>query len=281
MSLCYKLKFCNLCGKAGHNPYRCWLYSTITQRIARARELGKCVDCLHPWKPFIQNNGNYISCSHCRALDINLVLPKGPQRPQETKESQTEVNSYVLQESQTELQQGKDIIENQKMQIEELNSKITSLEDKLESSITTINELNWKLQSTVKEKDQELQKVNKLDSLCKQKEIELRNLHEQISQKDIELEQQRKTSSQPYHTIPATAQQPSQTSKYSENINETNCIKATLTDLQDQQQKLSVIVNHLYNKIKTQDMSLNNYSCFNPYMGLWDTGQYFNKLQQV
>ena len=132
-----------------------------------------------------------------------------------------------------------------------------------------------------KKKEQELHKSNKLDSLCKQKEIELRKLQEQIVQKDIELEQQRKTSSQPYQTIPATAQQPSQTSKYLENINETNCIKVTLADLQDQQQKLFVIVNHLYNKIKTQEMSLNNYSCFNPYMGLWDTGQYFNKLQQV
>ena len=204
-----------------------------------------------------------------------------PQRPQESKETQTEVNSYKLQESQTELQQGKDLIDNQKRQIEELNSKITSLEDKLESSITTINELNWKLQSTVKEKDQELQKVNKLDSLCKQKEIELRNLHEQISQKDMELEQQRKTSSRPYQTIPATAQQPSPTSNHSEHIKETNCIKVMLEDLQDQQQKLSVIVNHLYKKIKTQEMHWLNYSSFNSYMGPYDTGQYFNRLQQV
>ena len=50
MSLCYKLKFCNLCGKAGHNPYRCWEYCTVKKWISRARELDRCVDCLRPWK---------------------------------------------------------------------------------------------------------------------------------------------------------------------------------------------------------------------------------------
>ena len=279
MSLCYDLKFCNLCGKAGHNPYRCWKYSTIWKWLCRARELETCADCLCPWKPHIENGVPRHYCSHCAGINAKRYLPF--LSPKETKESQTEVNSYILQESQIELQEGRTLIDNQKRQIEEFNNKILSLEDKLESSITIINELNWKLQSTVKEKDQELQKVNKLDSLCKQKEIELRNLHEQISQKDMELEQQRKPSSQPYQTIPATAQQPSLTSNHSENINETNCIKATLADLQAQQQKLSVIVNHMYNKIKTQEMSLLNYSSFNPYMGLWDTGQNFNKLQQV
>jgi len=59
------------------------------------------------------------------------------------------------------------------MQIEEMNSKISTLENKLESSIATINELNWQLQNIVKEKEQELQKVNKLDSICKEKEVEL------------------------------------------------------------------------------------------------------------
>ena len=151
----------------------------------------------------------------------------------------------------------------------------------MEGSNTTIDSLNWKLQCIIKEKEQELHKSNELDSLCKQKEIELRKLQEQISQKDIELEQQRKTSSQPYQTIPATAQQPSQTSKYLENINEAKCIKVTLADLQDQQQKLFVIVNHLYNKIKTQEMHWLNHSSFNSYMGPYDTGQYFNRLQQV
>ena len=137
MSLCYKLKLCNLCGKAGHSPYRCWSYSTITKWICRARELDKCVDCLRPWKPFIQNNGHYIVCSHCGTVDINNVL-KGIQY---TKESQTEDTSLV-HESQSELQQGKDLIDNQKRQIKELNSKILSLEDRLEGSNTTIDSLN-------------------------------------------------------------------------------------------------------------------------------------------
>ena len=65
--------------------------------------------------------------------------------------------------------------------------------------------------------------------------MELRRLQAQIRQKDIELKQHRKTSAQPYQTIPATAQQPclTPTSNHLEYIIETNCIKATLTDLQD------------------------------------------------
>ena len=45
MSFCYKLKFCNLCCKAGHNPYRCWQYGTITKWLFRAEEL-------HMWAVF-------------------------------------------------------------------------------------------------------------------------------------------------------------------------------------------------------------------------------------
>ena len=73
----------------------------------------------------------------------------------------------MVRECQAELKEEKAITENQKMQIEELNSKITSLEDKLESSNTTIDSLNCKLQCIIKEKEQELNKVNELDLLCK------------------------------------------------------------------------------------------------------------------
>ena len=274
MSLCYKLKFCNLCGKAGHNPYRCWRYSTIQAWISRAYELDRCVTCLTPWKFSTKILGQIIICSHCCQSSKDV----GPLLLQNTKESQTEVNSYILQESQTELQQGKDLIDNQKRQIEEMNSRILSLENKLESSNTTIDSLNWKLQCIIKEKEQELHKVDELNLLCRQKEMELRKVQEQIGQKDTELEQQRRSSSQPYQTIPATPKQPSPTSNYLEHIKETNCIKVTLADLQEQQQKLSVVVNHLFNKIKTQDYPWVNYSSFNPYLGLFDTGQYFNKL---
>ena len=282
MSLCYKLKFCHLCGKAGHNPYRCWAYSTITDWLQRAREEDRCVDCLHPWKAK-SDEYNWV-CGYCSGDNCTGKRAKDyfPSRtPKETKESQTEENSFIGQECQAELQQAKAIIENQKMQIEELNSKITSLEDKLENCNTTIDSLNWKLQCIIKEKEQELNKVNELDLLCKQKEIELRKLQEQIGKRDIELEQYRGTNAQPYQTIPATPQQPSPTSNHLEHIKETNCTKAMLADLQDQQQKLSVIVKLLYNKVMTQDMSWHNYSSFIPYMGPYDTGQYFNKLQQV
>ena len=91
----------------------------------------------------------YSGCSYCGGNNIIHVLPKGPR---ETKESQTEGDSYIDQESQIELQEAKGIIENQRRQIEELNNKILSLEDRLESSNTIIDSLDWKLQSIIKEK---------------------------------------------------------------------------------------------------------------------------------
>ena len=273
MSLCYKLKFCNLCGKAGHNPYRCWEYWSIEAWIGRARVLDRCRNCLSLWKFNTVTYESAIVCKHCGEgyKDVDT---------RQSKESQTTDDTHLIQ-FQTELQEKETIIEDQITLIEELNSKISTLENKLKSSKAAINELNCQWQSAVKEKEQELHKVNELDSLCKQKEIKLRELQKQIGQRDIELEQHRGTSAQPYQTVPVVAQRPSQTSNHLDHINETNGIKATLADLQAQQQKLSVIVNHMYNKIKTQEMSLLNYSSFNPYMGLWDTGQNFNKLQQV
>ena len=277
MSHCYKLKFCNLCGKAGHNPYRCWQYSTIQKWIVRAKVLDRCVSCLTPWKFSTFKFEKVIPCNHC-GEGFKYIDTK------QSTESQTD-DIHIDQESQIELQQGKATIENQKIDIEEMKSKILSLENKLESSNATIDSLEWKLKSITKEKEQELQNVIKLDALCKEKEIELRKLQELISQKDIELEKHRGTSAQPSQTIPAKAQQPCSnpipTVNQLEHMRETNYMKGMLTDLQNQQEKLFVIVNLLYNKTKAQDMSRPNYPSFNPYMGLYDTGQYFNKLQQV
>ena len=249
MSLCYKLKFFNRCGKAGHNPYRCWTYWSIDAWLARARELDRCRNCLSPWKFNTLVLESTIFCKHCG-------------------EGYKDMDTKETKECQTELQETKTIIE-------ELNSKISALEIKLNSSKATNNELNWQWQSAVKEKEQELHKVNELNSLCNQKEIELRELQKQIGQRDIELEQHRGTSAQPYKTVPVVAQRPSQTSNHLDHINETIGIKSTLADLQDQQQKISVVVNHLYNTIKTQDMHWLNYPSFKPYLGPYDTGQFF------
>merc|ERR1711874_287017 len=106
-------------------------YSTIQAWIAIARLKDRCVNCLRPWKPFKPNT----YCSYCTAEYIYKVLPQSPQHP---KETQTE-DTYLVEKSQTELQQGKDLIDNQKRQIEEMNSKILSLESKLESSNATID----------------------------------------------------------------------------------------------------------------------------------------------
>jgi len=240
--------------------------------MQRAEELNRCGECLTLF------TADEKWCSNCR-------VNRGYWKPYQWnhQETQTEEDSSIVQEKQTELQERQTTIENQRVQIEELNNKILSLEDKLESSITTINELNWQLQNTVKEKEEVLQRVDILDLVCRQKETELRGLQQQICQKDFELEQHKKTSAQPSQTIPATAQQPNPviTSNNSGDFLETSHIKATLIDIQNQQQKISMVVNHLYNKIKTQDMYWLNHSSFNPYLGPYDTGQYFNKLQQV
>ena len=274
MHHCYKLKNCNLCGKVGHSPYRCWEYFRISMWLRKASEDDRCVDCLHPWK----ESRDHTRCSNCHGKRAKDYFPS--QSPQETRESQ--MNDYTVQETQAELQQEKAIIEDQRLQIEELSNKISALEIQLKSSIETITELNSQLQNTLKEKEQELQKVNTFDSLVKEKEMELRKLQEQIKQKDLELERHRQTSAQSSQSIPAAAQQPCPTLyNRSEYINETNGINATLKDLQDQQQKLSVVVNYICNKIRTQDMYWHNQTSFNPYLGPYDTGQYFNKVQQV
>ena len=277
MLFCRKMKDCKLCGKSGHNPIKCWKYCTIRLRINRATELGRCYECLRPFT-LVDRIG---WCDHCLTPRLNASSLE-PTLRSFTKETQTEENSYLVQECQTELKEGKAIIESQTRQIEELSNKISSLEDKLEGSMVTIRELNWQLQNTLKEKEQELQKLNSFDSLVKEKDMELRKLQEQIKQKDLELERHRQTSAQSPQSIPAAAQQPCPTLyNRSEYINETNGINATLKDLQDQQQKLSVVVNYICNKIRTQDMYWHNQSSFNPYLGPYDTGQYFNKVQQV
>ena len=182
MLFCRKIKDCKLCGKSGHNPRRCWRYCSIRTWLERAEELGRCCECL---TLLTADAKEYTNCHNERMYKFPFY------RVKLTKESQTEENSSIVQECQTELQERQSTIEDQRIQIEELNNKISSLEDKLENSITAITELDWQLQNTVKEKEKELQKVNTLDLVCREKEIELRRLQEQISQKDLELEQHR------------------------------------------------------------------------------------------
>ena len=91
-------------------------------------------------------------CTNCGNLRVCKFPFKAENVTLNCKESQTEEDSSIVQEYQTELQEKQSTIEDQRIQIEELNNKISSLEDKLESSITAINELNWQLQNTVKEK---------------------------------------------------------------------------------------------------------------------------------
>merc|ERR1711874_538698 len=158
MQSCRKLKNCVLCGKTGHNPKWCWIYDTIVKWMLRAEELGRCGECLGLLATDAtqctncDNDRVYWSIEHQAFIPSNIYVQK----------TQIKENSNVIQECQTELQEGKTTIE-------ELKNKILSLENKLESSKATIDDLNWKLQCIKKEKEQELHKVNELDLLCKQK----------------------------------------------------------------------------------------------------------------
>ena len=47
MRFCRKIKECVLCGKSGHNPLNCFLYSNkLVVFMARAKELNRCAECL-------------------------------------------------------------------------------------------------------------------------------------------------------------------------------------------------------------------------------------------
>merc|ERR1712105_128593 len=118
------------------------------QWMFRAEQLSRCGECLTLFTT------DEKMCSNCR---VGRVYWKPHLKI--NNESQTEEDSSIVQEYQTELQEKQSTIEDQRTQIEELNNKISSLEDKLESSITAINELNWQLENNVKEKEKELQRV--------------------------------------------------------------------------------------------------------------------------
>merc|ERR1712226_554896 len=149
-------------GYGKHNPLKCWRFSSIRDWMFRAEQLSRCGGCLTLF------TAGERRCSNCHGRRVywNPTCERH-------QESQTEEDSSIVQEYHTELQEKQSTIEDQRTQIEELNNKISSLEDKLESSITAINELNWQLENTVKEKEKELQRVETLDLVCKEKETEL------------------------------------------------------------------------------------------------------------
>merc|ERR1712179_335328 len=190
---------------------------------------------------------------------------------------QTRDVSDTTQECKSELQK-------REIMMEDLKNKLSELERKLESSNTMINELNWKYTDVLKGREQEVLKNSKLDALCKNKEMELKSLQEQLLQKDDELEHHRRKSAQPSPNAPGLIQQhiPAATQQNYyypalkfKNSEICNCINPTLINLQDQQQKLCVIINNLYNRIMTHNASWMYYPNFNPKEEPYDTGQKF------
>ena len=222
------------------------------------------------------------------------LFPSTPSRNQgvsETKESQTDVNSYTDQESQTELQEAKSVIEKQKMEIEKLNSKVLILEDKLQHYVTENENLTSQLEQVTLQKEEAVKHANELCSRIHTRDEELSRVKQNAEKLQAEVQQYHLQLEQYKHQLNAQSskvlQQPCSPQVTSNilNYSELNNLKATLQDLQVQQQKISMIVSHLYYSNKRQALDTTNtfkdYPSFNPYMGPLDTGQYFNKLQMV
>ena len=169
------------------------------------------------------------------------------------------------------------------------------------------------------ETQQAHQKANALELACHARDVELidaksavEGLQEQIVQRDLQLEHLRQQlkmqttklmaatmqeDASPVRKIQAKVEDafglnvpcPSCTagaaSCKNEHSGQLNQLKASLEDLQLQQQQISMIVTHLYyeNRRPTPDTTniFRNYPSFsfNPYMGSLDTGQNYNKLQ--
>ena len=136
----------------------------------RAEELGRCGECLTLFKT------DATDCANCQSERLYWH----PRMQFKCKESQTEENSNIVQECQTELQERKTIIE-------DLKNKILELEEELKRANTALSEVGKKWTNTLQEKNQELKRADKLDSLCRNGEVELKKLQEQIGQKDMDL----------------------------------------------------------------------------------------------
>ena len=323
MPFCHKLKNCDLCGRYGHNPYRCWRYSTLTAWAERAKVLNRCMQCLTLCttdKNCIDKDGDPdYHCPNCRAWRTYWnPAPQFVHVNGNCKGSQTETDDNTEQKSKTELLQSQAIINNKDLQINELSNKVLDLENKLANSISENKELKLELKKCITHEQQlALQKVQKLELACNEKDVELKNacstiekLKADIEHTHLQLEQYKHVSVQlskvtpvitPKDTtraeeqprkvcetfMPNKLQQPCspQVASSQSDYSELNHIKSTLENLQTQQQKIAMIVSHLYyeNRIQVPDTtnSFKDYYPsfnFNPYMGLLDTGQYFNKL---
>ena len=187
MQVCRKIKDCVLCGKPGHNPFRCWEYSTIKLWMKRAKELNRCAECLTLYT--METN----QCTHCYTERVYW----DPWRPNKwEKESQTETYNCKNQEAQTELEQAQAIIENQKSQINECNNEIAILESKLEHYVSANDSLNSQLQNTTEEKEHALLKLDSLQLVYHERDVELvdaraavEKLQEEVGKKELQLEQ--------------------------------------------------------------------------------------------
>ena len=141
MLYCRKLKNCDLCGKSGHNPLKCWKYSSALQWMYRAEELGRCGECLTLFK------ADATECTNCRA---NRVYWK-PFESNHKKYQTGEGDSNKVQKCKKELQESKTIIK-------DLKNKILELEEELKRANTALSEVGRKWTNTLQEKKSRIEK---------------------------------------------------------------------------------------------------------------------------
>ena len=214
--------------------------------------------------------------------------------------------------SQTELQHVETVID--KSQINQFK-KVAILENELEHCVSVNNNLNSQLLGITQEIQQAHQKANALELACHVRDVELveakaavKKLQEEVGEKALQLEQYKTLNAQSSEVTPGTRSRVSTSvdklqnkesgafmpnalhhhcpMQVAPNNSELNHIKATLEDLQADQQKIAMIVSHLYhsNRIQPQDTTngIKTYPSFsfNPYMGNLDTGQNFHNYNR-
>merc|ERR1712179_292531 len=122
----------------------------------RAGELGRCGECLTLFE------ADETDCDNCRSCRVYWRPREGDQEESQTGEG----DSNKFQKCKKELQESKTVMK-------DLKNKILELEKELKSANTAHSEVGRKWTDTLREKNQELKRADKLDSLCRNGEVEL------------------------------------------------------------------------------------------------------------
>merc|ERR1712179_358923 len=304
MAYCHKIKDCKLCGVYGHNPLRCWRYCTIREWMERAEELGRCGECL----ALLPAEGK--RCTKCCTKKVYWKPQEGNNIGCQTKEdgdtireckSELQKREIIIEDLKNKLSKLKRKLESSNTVINELNWKWTDAlkereQEELKSSkldaLYKNKEMELKsLQEQLFQRDDELEhhrrrgaqpSPNAPGLIQQHIPAALSNCTNVTQQYDPAVMQQYCSAALSNNPISVQQHNPAATQQNYyypalkfKNSAICNCINPTLISLQDQQQKLCVIINNLYDRIMTHNASWMYYPNFNPKEEPYDTGQKF------